>query len=64
MLPTHISLIMSLLLQKSLEDDPSLCRYTLQAPVQKKKKLRSMLFTLTYSEYFKSLKAWTLVSCT
>ena len=37
MLPTHISLIMSLLLQKSLEDDPSLCRYTLQAPVQKKK---------------------------
>ena len=36
MLPTHISLIMSLLLQKSLEDDPSLCRYTLQAPVQKK----------------------------
>ena len=29
-----------------------------------KKKLRSMLFTLTYSEYFKSLKAWTLVCCT
>ena len=63
MLPTHISLIMTLLLQKSLEDDPSLCRYTLQAPVQKKK-LRSMLFTLTYGEYFKSLKAWTLVCCT
>ena len=62
MLPTHISLIMSLLLQKSLKDDPSLCRYTLQAPVQKK--LRSMLFTLTYSEYFISLKAWTLVCCT
>ena len=31
---------------------------------KKKKKLRSMLFTLTYSEYFKSLKAWTLVCCT
>ena len=38
MLPTHISLIMSLLLQKSLEDDPRVCRCTLQAPVLKKTK--------------------------
>ena len=33
MLTTHMSLIMSLLLQKSLEDDPPVCRCTLQAPV-------------------------------
>jgi len=30
--------------------------------LSKKKKLRGMLFTLTYSEYFKSLKAWTHLS--
>lgn len=43
---------MSRLLQKLVEDDPRVYRYdryTLQAPVQKNKQLRSMLFTLTYS---------------